>query len=373
MKKNQKSPVPVNKNQKPPVPVKKNQKSPVPVKKNQKSPVPVKKNQKSPVSREEEPRIAGSSGSEPRATARRASRPALPGPRDNAPPPWRTTEKPAGSALLDLGPRPAGSAQLDLGPLPPLLFPAINTQEREWLSRLKKARRIRRVGPRLYASLPEAKVAGAARGSWATIVARLYPETLVSHRTAFEFTPTADGEIWLTSSTNRVVSYPGLELRFVRGPGPLADDPRFLTIRSSSRSRAFLENLATTRPSSRTRAVPIGDLEQRLVQILDLEGEQALNELRDRAREIAGELDWRREYRRLDGLIGALLGTRTGHLTSEIGLARAAGEPFDPACLERLQILFGELRSRPLPVLTDASNTPDHVRNKAFFESYFSN
>ena len=257
--------------------------------------------------------------------------------------------------------------------MPPLLFPAINTQEREWLSRLKKARRIRRVGPRLYASLPEAKVAGAARGSWATIVARLYPETLVSHRTAFEFTPTADGEIWLTSSTNRVVSYPGLELRFVRGPGPLADDPRFLTIRSSSRSRAFLENLATTRPSSRTRAVPIGDLEQRLVQILDLEGEQALNELRDRAREIAGELDWRREYRRLDGLIGALLGTRTGHLTSEIGLARAAGEPFDPACLERLQILFGELRSRPLPVLTDASNTPDHVRNKAFFESYFSN
>src|SRR5262249_44869492 len=55
-----------------------------------------------------------------------------------------------------------------------------------------------------------------------------------------------------------------------------------------------------------------------------------------------------------------------------IGRARAAGEPFDTACLERLQILFGEVRA-PLPGIPEAFTAPDHVRNKAFFESYFSN
>lgn len=257
--------------------------------------------------------------------------------------------------------------------VPPLLFPARDAAERRWLAGLKEARRIRAVGPRLYASVPQAKLADAIRGSWATIVARLYPRALVSHRTALEFTPTAGSEIWLTATTNRVVSYPGLRLRFVRGPGPLPDDPKFLTLRSSSRPRAFLENLATTRPGSRTRAIPIADLEQRLEQILHVEGEQALNELRDRARRIAGEFDWPREYQRLDGLIGAFLGTRTGHVTSAIGRARAAGEPFDAACLARLQVLFGELHGRPLPVITERFHAPDHVRNKAFFEAYFSN
>jgi len=136
-------------------------------------------------------------------------------------------------------------------PVPPLLFPGRDAVERRWLASLKQARRIRLVGPRLYASVPQGKLVEVVRASWATLVARLYPHALVSHRTAFEFTPAPGGEIWLTATTNRVVSYPGLRLRFVRGPGPLADDPKFLTIRSSSRARAFLENLATTRRTGR--------------------------------------------------------------------------------------------------------------------------
>jgi len=258
-------------------------------------------------------------------------------------------------------------------PLPPLLFPGRTAVEQRWLTGLKRARRIRSIGPRLYASIPQARLAEVVRGSWMDIVAKLFPGALISHRTALEFKPTPGGEIWLTSTTNRVVSYPGLRLRFVRGPGPLPDDPRFLTLRSSSRARAFLENLAIARPSSRTRPVPAADLEQRLEQILHLEGETALGALRDRARQIADQLGWQLAYRRLDALIGAFLGTRTGEVTSEIGRARVAGEPFDPACVARLQVLFGELHGRPLPVVAERFDTPDHVRNKAFFESYFSN
>jgi fido (protein-threonine AMPylation protein) len=285
----------------------------------------------------------------------------------------RTPRKPPRAPRQEARPKPDTTGPRLDGPLPPLLFPGRSTAERRWLAGLRKARRIRPVGPRLYASVPQAKLAEAVRGSWMSIVATLYPGALVSYRTALELRPTAAGEIWLTSSTNRTVSYPGLELRFARGPGPLASDPEVARVRVASQARAYLENLATTRPSSRTRVLPRADLEQRLEQILHIEGEPGLNELRDRARKIARQLDWRLEYRRLEGLIGALLGTRPGQLASDIGRARAAGEPFDAACVARLQALFAELHGRPLPAIAERFDSPDHVRNKAFFEAYFSN
>lgn len=255
--------------------------------------------------------------------------------------------------------------------LPPVLFPAETSTERRWLARLKADGRIRLVGPRLYVSVPEANVAETLRQAWSTIVARLYPRALVSHRTALEFTPSPLGEVFITATANRQVRYPGLTLKFLRGPGPLPDDPKFLTIRSTSRARAFLENLAPHK-STPTRVLPIEDLEARLEQLLLAGGEAEVNKLRDRARQISAELDWPAEFKRLDSLIGALLGTRKAKVSSVVAQARAAGEPFDPACLERLQLLFAELRA-PLVGVPDEVDAPDHATNKAFFESYFSN
>jgi hypothetical protein len=251
------------------------------------------------------------------------------------------------------------------------LFPGANSTERRKLARLKAQGRIHPAGPRLYVSVPEAETARVIRRAWSTIVDRLFPDAFITHRTALEFIPSPAGEIFITSRTRRDVVYPGLVLKFVRGPGPLSDDPPFLRIRSSSQARAFLENLST-RSSSRSRVLPIEQLEQRLEQLLHLGGEAALTQLRDRAREISVELGWKREFERLDSLIGTLLGTRAGQVVSSVARARAAGEPFDASCLQRLQLLFGELRG-PLPALVDSFDAPDHVKNKAFFESYFSN
>jgi hypothetical protein len=252
-----------------------------------------------------------------------------------------------------------------------VLFPGRTSTERRKLARWKAAGRIRSVGPRLYVSVPEAETAQVIQRTWMTIVDRLFPDALITHRTALEFIPSPDGEIFITARTRREVAYPGLVLKFVRGPGPLPDDPSFLHIRCSSQARAFLENLSP-RASARSRVVPIERLEQRLEQLLHLGGEAELNKLRDRAREISVELGWKKQFQRLDSLIGTLLGTRAGHVTSAVARARAAGEPFDARCLERLQVLFGELRS-PLPVVVDSFAAPDHVKNKAFFEAYFSN
>ena len=256
--------------------------------------------------------------------------------------------------------------------MPPILFPATTSTQRRWIAHLKREGQIRPIGPRLYTSVAAGKVADAVRGSWSTIVATLFPRALISHRTALEFKPSPDGEIFITATTNRRVAYPGLTLCFARGPGPLADDPKFLTMRSSSQPRALLENLSTTRRGSRPRTAPIEEVEKRLEQILRVEGEAGLGQVAERARQIARELGWGVELARLDDLIGALLGTRTAKLSSPIARARAVGEPFSPACLERLQGLFGELRG-PLVDIPDPRREPAHFTNKAFFEAYFSN
>jgi hypothetical protein len=266
---------------------------------------------------------------------------------------------------------PAPIAALDKEPLPPVLFPGTNSTDRRRLARWRATGRVRAVGPRLYVSVPAAETARTLRQTWSAIVARLFPDAFVTHRTALDFRPSPDGEIFITARANREVRYPGLVLKFVRGPGPLPDDPPFLNIRCSSQARAFLENLST-HAAARSRVLPIERLEARLEQILHLGGEAELNQLRDRAREIALDLGWKHEFERLDGLIGTLLGSRAGPVSSAIARARAVGEPFDAAGLERLQLLFAELRN-PLPEIEDVFEAPDHFKNKAFLEAYFSN
>lgn len=260
---------------------------------------------------------------------------------------------------------------MDERSLPPVLFPGPTSTERRRLAALKAAHRIRQVGPRLYVSVSKDRTAATLRQAWSTIVARLFPDALISHRTALEFVPSPKGEVFITASSNREVRYPGLVLRFIRGPGPLPDDPKFLTIRTSSLPRALLENLGGHR-STRSRVLTAERLEARLEQILHSSGEAELKELRDRARQISRQLGWSAAFKRLDTMIGTLLGTRRGKVSSAIARARAAGEPFDPACLERLQVLFAELRT-PLPGIIEPFTAPDHLRNKAFFEAYFSN
>ncbi len=251
------------------------------------------------------------------------------------------------------------------------MFPGANSTERRKLAELKAQGRIRVAGPRLYVSVPESETATTIQRTWSTIVARLFPNAFVTHRTALEFRPSPTGEIFINANSSREVKYPGLVLKFIRGPGPLRDDPPFLTFRASSVPRAFLENLSKGRLYE-SRVLPVEDVEARLEQILHVNGEAELNSLRDRARAIADELDWNAEFKRLDNLIGTLLGTRTGKVTSAIAQARAAREPFDASCLERMQLLFADLR-HPMPAVVDSAPAIDHVKNKAFFESYFSN
>jgi hypothetical protein len=118
------------------------------------------------------------------------------------------------------------------------------------------------------------------------------------------------------------------------------------------------------------RRLSTEEIEERLDGMLRHSGEAALLRLRDESREVAEKLKLPDEFRRLDGLIGTLLGTRGELLRAPVAIARAAGLPYDPARLDLMQRLHAELASaapvtRPAR-LTDGPALP-------FFEAYFSN
>jgi len=198
------------------------------------------------------------------------------------------------------------------------------------------------------------------------------PGALIADRTALENRPAPDGSVFVIADHKRDIVMPGVTLRPRKGPPPLETDRQFIgTLRISSPTRAFLENMRPTRARRGVgRTLPQREVEERLDEILRRSGEPALQRLRDNAKRIAGDLGMREELHRLDAIIGGLLGTREAALESPVGVARAAGSPYDPHRLELFQKLFSELAGTA-PVSRFARST-DGVA-LPFFEAYFSN
>lgn len=257
--------------------------------------------------------------------------------------------------------------------LPPLIFPPKNKTEEARLTKLRKQKKIRKLGPRLYTSLPLSSAESVVQAYWIQVVSSLFPDVLLSHRSALEYKPAPDGSVVLTSTTNRVVRYPGLTLKFVRGPGILADDFAFAGFHASSTARAFLENLSTGK-RTQSQSLSASELELKLETILKAKGEAGINRIRDEARQIAKKLRWQKEFQKFDLMIGALLGTKpAAGLQSDAAKARARGRAIDVSRIKRFDLLFAELCATPLKEIKENFKAPDHFFNKAFFDSYFSN
>ncbi len=259
-------------------------------------------------------------------------------------------------------------------PLSALIFPPKTSREREALRLLILEGKVKKIGPRLYASGPKSQYELVVRSDWPSIVSNLFPNALLSHRSALEYKPSPEGVIFLTSSTNRKVVFPGLTLQFIRGPGPRKDDPKFMAFHSSSFARALLENLSISHADAAVKTITAVEIEQKLEAILLTKGEKAINEIRDQATSIANDFSWTKEFDRLNKMIGAMLGTKSSDaLVSDASLARAKNIPYDVGAVRRFQLLFGELRNYPFASLEESNQNPDGFKHKAFFEAYFSN
>lgn len=256
----------------------------------------------------------------------------------------------------------------------PEIFTSANASSRGVARGLREGT-VRKLGPRLYTTnTTESSEAVVRRNLW-LIVGLLFPDAVVGYRSALEGRPTPGGTVFVTGGYDRTVVLPGLRIRQIAGPGPLDGDNRFVqTLWLASPARAYLECLRLKRargPESPT--LPRAEIEARLDRLIQHAGEREANVLRDAARKLAPRLDAAAAYAELDGVIGALLRTRTVELTAPAAQARAAGEPYDSGRLELFQALHSELLSWPVRPRPDAEVEGAAFQNLAFVDAYFSN
>ncbi|MBE1159707.1 Fic family protein [Dyella acidiphila] len=245
------------------------------------------------------------------------------------------------------------------------------------ITRLAGQGHLRRLYPGVYTSNFDSPPEAVVLRNWRAIVGHLLPDGVISYRSAFDGKP-QDGCIFVTrGKTRQTLRLPGLLIEVWPGPGPQRDgssqDIQLGGLYMSGDPRRFLENFSRGRGVT-ARVLPQAELESRLDRLLMIGGERRLNQLRDQARDLAVRLDMGAQFKRLDGVIGALLGTHEANrLTARQAIARAAGRPYDPERLLLLDALFAALNGAALQQLPDPASSGSARENFAFYESYFSN
>lgn len=244
------------------------------------------------------------------------------------------------------------------------------------ISSLEKQGLIRKIAPRLYTSNLQESPEVIIKRNWFKILAKQYHGALLSHRSALEFRPAMGEHVFLTYTYTKKIKLPGLVIHFIKGPKAIeGDNPFFDSLYVSQQARAFLENLQETRKTADVpKTLSLKEVEEKLEMILRIQNEDALNSLRDTARTIAPELGMKKEFKKLDKIIGALLTTKESSiLTSETAKARSSGEPFDPDRITLFEKLYNVLAGEVFPEYSEKNQTQKSYQNFAFFEGYFSN
>ena len=209
------------------------------------------------------------------------------------------------------------------------------------------------------------------------IVGQFFPGGLLTDRTALENRPSEEGIIYLISKRTRSIRLPGqLMIKSRKGHPPLQSDKPFIGgLHLPSLARAFLENMRVSRRShdQLSPTLSIQDIEERLEQFLQRGSEKELNQLRDQLRDVAQKIDLQKEYKKIDALIGSILGTRTTNLESSLGKARRLGLPYDKTRFERFQNLYTYLKTLAPQSRLSRIHTEKGWLILSFFEAYFSN
>lgn len=236
--------------------------------------------------------------------------------------------------------------------------------------------KLKKIGSRLYTKNMQDDPEVIVRRHWFQLLKEYYPDALIADRTALENSPSQDGSVFIVSSKKRNTELPGLIFNPRKGHGPLESDLPFINdLWISSEPRALLENIrpSRARKGAVSRTLSREEMEKKLDKLFRLKGAGHVNQIRDKASEIAKELDMMKEFEKLDDLIGTLQGTRTSELKSDVAKARKDDEPYDPDRAELFLKLFEDLKatapgSRPAKKMSQQ----DRV-NLSFFEAYFSN
>jgi Fic family protein len=139
-----------------------------------------------------------------------------------------------------------------------------------------------------------------------------------------------------------------------------------------SGERAVLENTRITRtPQGEvSRSLSDVELEEYLDDRITKYGENAINKMRDRMKEISHTIKLEKEFEKINGIIGSLLSTHDSKLKSSVGIARQSGYPFDVKRVELFHKLYREIMNLAPNI---RHNTQTKLDLLFFYEAYFSN
>ncbi len=114
-----------------------------------------------------------------------------------------------------------------------VIFSSSDKNLSKQISKLEKAGEIRKIAPRIYTSnlIDEPEVI--ITKNIFTILGNLYPNSVLSHRSALEFKPKTVGHIFVTYTYTKKIKLPGITIRFMEGPPAIEGDTSFVISKSS--------------------------------------------------------------------------------------------------------------------------------------------
>lgn len=256
-----------------------------------------------------------------------------------------------------------------------IVFGSSDKAESKRVRQRVKIGELREIAPRVYTSNLTDNPEKIIHRNWFFILSHLYPDAVLSHRSAIEAKP-VNGHIFLTYSSTRNVNLPGLNVHLLRGEGPESGTMHFFeNLHRSSEARAYLENMQSTRNvSDISKTLDRKTFESKLEAVIRTRGEKELNKIRDEAKSLSAALNMLKEFERLNTLISAMLSTHSSKiLNSDVAKARSLGEPFDPSREALFNLLYDYLADKDFKNYKDQNKTNKSYNTFAFFESYFSN
>ncbi|MDP2113637.1 MAG: cell filamentation protein Fic, partial [Bacteroidota bacterium] len=140
-----------------------------------------------------------------------------------------------------------------------VIFSSSDPKLSKQISRLEKAGKLRKIASRIYTPNFSDTSETIVRRNLFAILGKLYPGSILSHRSALEFQPTSEGYIFLTYTYTKRISLPGITIRFLEGPGKMeGDNPFSGELYCSQFERALLENLQVSRqPGSESKTLTL--------------------------------------------------------------------------------------------------------------------
>ncbi|MDR2585312.1 MAG: Fic family protein [Prevotellaceae bacterium] len=257
-----------------------------------------------------------------------------------------------------------------------IIFASSDKSISNQISRAEKEGKIKKIAPKIYTTNLLDSAEHIIKRHFFDILKWRFPHAVISHRSALELRPTESGHFFITDHySKRITNFKGIILNVMEGKPPLESDINIGGLHVSSEWRWMLENMQISRKKgSESKNFPIEFIEERLEKIIIREGEEGINRFRDKAKEIAFQLNLNQEFDKLNGIISALLKTRPAYvLSSDSAKARAAGVPYDPKRVELFEILYDKLCNAYFPERPDNNRSEASFRLFSFFEAYFSN